>query len=452
MADTIFALSTLAGRSGVAVVRISGEGSLLALNKLCPQINVEPRVASLVHLADPSNGEPIDQAIILYFKAPNSFTGEDIVEIQFHGSIAVIDHLLETLGNMEFLRMAEPGEFSKRAFLNSKLDLTQAEALVDLIDAETRLQKNTALRQLNGQLGALYNEWRSRILNHLFKLEALIDFPEDDIPKNLVQSAFTDLVTLSKEIKNHLSDNNSGEILNRGLNVAIVGAPNAGKSSLLNLLAKSDVAIVSDIAGTTRDVLKVKINLNGFPLILYDTAGIRETHDSIEQEGVKRAMKTLEESDVQLIVLDIGDKESLSAVKSLISKEKPTFVLFNKRDKFNDFVLEDYNCLKDEFLDYCQLLEISAKTGYATDQLINALSALILSRYSISNEPLITHHRYRVNLTNCVKCLDLVDEASRLDISTEYIRLAASELGMITGKIEVEEILDLIFSSFCIGK
>ncbi len=452
MKKTIFALSTLAGRSGVAVVRISGDNALSTIHILCPNINLLPRTATLANLVDPYNKEPIDQAILLYFKAPNSFTGEDVIEIQFHGSIAVIDHLLEVLGKMELLRMAEAGEFSKRAFLNSKLDLTQAEALVDLIDAETRLQKSAALRQLSGQLGTLYNDWRSKILNHLYKLEALIDFPEDDIPQSLVKSVFSDLVTLSNTIKNHLSDNNTGEVLNRGLNVAIVGAPNAGKSSLLNVLAKSNVAIVSDIAGTTRDVIKVKINLNGFPLILYDTAGIRETTDEIEKEGVKRAVKTLDESDIQLLVLDIEDTNFFSDVKKLISLEKPTFILFNKKDKFEDFNSNKYKNIAEEFKEHCQILEISAKTGYAIDQLIESLSALIKNKYSISNEPLITHHRYRVNLTKCVECLELIDRNTSLDISTEYIRLAASELGMITGKIEVEEILDLIFSSFCIGK
>jgi tRNA modification GTPase len=452
MQKTIFALSTLAGKSGVAIIRISGNDALRAIAALCPNTEFKARIATFAELIDTSNAEPIDQAIIIYFKSPNSFTGEDVIEIQFHGSIAVIDHLLEVLGTMPFLRMAEPGEFSKRAFLNSKLDLTQAEGLADLIDSETRLQKSVALRQLGGQLGTLYNNWRTEIISHLSKLEALIDFPEDDIPASLIKSTHSDLVTLSNSIKNHLSDNHKGEIIQRGLNVAIVGAPNVGKSSLLNTIAKSEIAIVSDIAGTTRDVIRVKIDLSGYPITLYDTAGIRETADQIEAEGVKRAVQTISSADIQIVVLDGTDSSSSNDVLNHMAFDKPTFILVNKVDLIESTNSQQLHLLKSKFSNFCQSLEISVKTGYSIDAFLKALTNLIKESYSISNEPLITHHRYRVNLTKCVTCLDNFDLNDSLDISTEYIRQAAVELGRITGKIEVEEILDVIFSSFCIGK
>ncbi len=447
MTDTIFALSTLAGKSGIAVVRLSGPKCLDALKLLGAEIK-QPRHTTLVKLIDPFDHEIIDQALLLYFKSPHSFTGEDVIEIQFHGSLASIDHILETLGKIDFLRMAEPGEFAKRAFLNSKLDLTQAEGLADLIDSETRLQKKIALRQLDGDLGNLYSKWRTQLVSHLSKLEALIDFPDDDIPEDLVNSIKVELDSLAATIRQHLADNSKGEILRRGLNIAIVGEPNVGKSSLLNVLAKSEVAIVSDIAGTTRDVISVRVELAGYPVTLYDTAGIRDTQDIIEKEGVSRAVKTLEKSDIQLVVLDASNPSISNEIETLVSPEKPTFVVFNKIDLVGAIDKNKVSPLGFK----AQITELSTKTGESVSAFLDLLSSAIRVNYAVSSEPLLTHHRYRENLRKCLSNIENFDIMQPLDISAEYIRQAAVELGKITGKIDVEEILDEIFSSFCIGK
>ncbi len=447
MTDTIFALSTLAGKSGIAVVRLSGPKCLDALKLLGAKIK-QPRHATLIKLIDPFEHEVIDQALLIYFKSPHSFTGEDVIEIQFHGSLASIDHILETLGKIVFLRMAEPGEFAKRAFLNSKLDLTQAEGLADLIDSETRLQKKIALRQLDGDLGNLYSKWRTELVSHLSKLEALIDFPEDDIPEDLINSIKVELTNLAATIKHHLADNNKGEILRRGLNIAIFGEPNVGKSSLLNALAKSDVAIVSDIAGTTRDVISVRVELAGYPVTLYDTAGIRETHDIIEKEGVARAVKTIEKSDIQLVVLDASKPALSKEIKALVSPGKPTFLVYNKIDLVDSI---DEGVASPLGI-WAQTTVLSTKTVESVAAFLELLSSAIMANYAVSSEPLLTHHRYRESLRKCLSNIENFDIMQTLDISAEYIRQAAVELGKITGKIDVEEILDEIFSSFCIGK
>lgn len=447
MADTIFALSTLAGKSGIAVVRLSGPKCLDALKLLGADIK-QPRRATLKKLIDPFEQDVIDQALLIYFKSPHSFTGEDVIEIQFHGSLASIDHILETLGKIDFLRMAEPGEFAKRAFINSKLDLTQAEGLADLIDSETRLQKKIALRQLDGDLGNLYSKWRTELISHLSKLEALIDFPEDDIPEDLINSIKDELTILAATIKRHLADNNKGEILRRGLNIAIVGEPNVGKSSLLNALAKSDVAIVSDIAGTTRDVISVRVELAGYPVTLYDTAGIRETQDIIEKEGVVRAIKTLEKSDIQLVVLDASNPALSKEIKELVSPDKPTFLVYNKIDLISSAEKTTAKTLGIS----AQTIELSTKFDDSVAAFLELLSSVIKANYTVSSEPILTHHRYRENLRKCLLNIENFDIMQTLDISAEYIRQAAVELGKITGKIDVEEILDEIFSSFCIGK
>jgi len=451
MKDTIFALSTLAGKSGVAIVRISGGMALKAIEEISSISAPKPRLANYVELTDPKTSENIDQAIVIYFKGPNSFTGEDVVEIQFHGSIAVIDHLLEVLSNMPYLRLAEPGEFSKRAFFNEKLDLTQAEGLADLIDAETRLQKKVALRQLGGQLRNLYESWRASILDNLAKIEALIDFPEDDIPQTILSEINHSIESLGAEIDKHISANNTGEIINRGMNIAIVGAPNVGKSSLLNSLAKNDIAIVSDIAGTTRDVISVKIDVMGYPVIVSDTAGIRETDDAIEIEGVKRSMQTLAKSDIQIIMLDASSDFIADLKNNLqhhISLEKPIFVLLNKADLNSKSNTDSIS----EILPNSTVIELSVKTGYAMQDFLDELTKFIRDNYSISNEPLITHHRYRLNLRCCLESIGNYKDAATIEISAEYIRQAALEIGKITGLVDVEEILDKIFSSFCIGK
>lgn len=441
--STIYALSTLMGKSGVAVIRISGSDAL----KVLPAVSVAKMPAAneciFAEIFDPSTKEQIDQCMIAYFKAPKSFTGEDVVEIFTHGSIAVIEHLLEVLGNLSFLRMAEAGEFARRAFFNSKMDLTMAEGLADLIDAETRIQKKVALAQLNGALESKYDSWRADIISILARLEALIDFPEEDIPASVVDEINRLISNLKKEIELHLK-NKSGEVIRRGIKIAIIGQPNAGKSTLLNILANSDVAIVSEISGTTRDVINVKIDLDGYPIQLFDTAGIRQTEDVIEKEGISRAIKVAMDADLVLLVVD-GTDASFKIAEFLKDQNyQNLYVLVNKQD---DLVPN-----LDEEIGAFQPMYIAAKSGKGIDILLEKIRSFIQENYSISADPVITRVRYRSLLNKCLEYLNHFNIENPLEISSEIIRQAAQELGHITGKVEVEDVLDKIFSSFCIGK
>lgn len=437
--STIYALSTLMGKSGVAIVRVSGKDSLKALSLLGISKNLKPNECRYAEIFDPTTSEQIDQCMVTYFKEPKSFTGEDVIEFSLHGSIAVIEHLLDALSKMSFLRMAEPGEFAKRAFLNSKLDLTEAEGLADLIDAETRIQKKVALNQLNGSLSSVYDKWREDIITMLAKLEALIDFPEEDIPTELMNELDLSIKKMIKEINFHLQDH-KGEVIKRGLKVAIIGQPNVGKSTLLNALAKNDVAIVSDISGTTRDVINVKIDLDGYPVQLFDTAGIRQTEDIIEQEGVRRAIKLANDADLVLFLIDATDRtfDHIKFLEDYTFKKDP-LIIANKSDLSSNRNISNATY-------------ISAKSGENLDIILALLKKYVIENYSISEEPLITRVRYRNLLIRANELLSQFDKNLHLDISAELVRQAASELGYITGKVDVEDVLDKIFSSFCIGK
>jgi tRNA modification GTPase len=437
--DTIFALSTVVGKSGVAVVRISGERALKVLDDLGVKLKILPNEFKLAKLYNPVSSEILDQAIILYFQAPHSFTGEDIVELHLHGSVAVVKDVIAALNSLNYLKLAEPGEFSKRAFFNGKMDLTQAEGLVQLIEAETTVQRQVAFRQFSGELETLYDNWRNSLISLLAKVEALIDFPEDDIPQSIVSEVEAGVHNLKTEIENHLATAASGEVIARGIKVAIIGAPNVGKSSLLNLLAKRDVAIVADIAGTTRDVIEVKIDLKGFPVILHDTAGLRETTDTIELEGVRRAQKASEESDINIYIIDASTRDREQLLPQVF--DKPHLILLNK----TDLLTSPYPSPENYF-------RVSVKKGLGIDNFLQALLQLVEETYTPAADPIITQERYRKLLNECLHYINNFKIASQLEVSAEYLRLAASCIGAITGKIEVDEILDEIFSSFCIGK
>ena len=435
---TIFALATPPGKSGVAIIRVSGPDAFSCLNSLTNASSIKPRNAVLRDLINPTTNQLIDKAVILTFPGPNSFTGEDVLELHIHGSRAVINLLIKILADFTNFRLANPGEFSKRAFLNGKMDLTAAEGLADLIEAETLVQQQQAMRQMQGGLANLYDDWKHRLIHILALIEAYLDFPEDDIPEYVIEEVNNEVALLSKNITTHLNDNHRGEILRRGIYVAILGAPNVGKSSLLNYLAKRDVAIVSSIAGTTRDVIEVNLDLGGYPVTIADTAGIRESQDLIEKEGINRALRRAEDADIKIVIIAEGDQSSFSPeILSLIDGD--SIVLINKIDKGSNIKMPN-------------AIEISVKQNIGLDLMLEKLSAIIAEKFSPSSDPLITRERHRHYLNNCLESLNCFSLDNPLELACEDLRLAARALGQIVGVIDVEMILDEIFIKFCIGK
>lgn len=439
-ADTIFALSTARGRGAIAVVRVSGPRAREALAALAPRCAPQPRVAKLAKLSDPATGEGIDDALALWFPAPKSETGEDVVELQVHGGRAVIAGVLEALAGVTGLRPAEPGEFTKRAFLNGKIDLTAAEGLLDLIEAETAAQLRQALRQMEGGLATLYENWRARLVRALAHLEAEIDFADEDLPRSIGNTALAELAQLRREIVEHLDDRRRGEVLREGLSVAILGAPNVGKSSLLNALTRRETAIVSSIAGTTRDIVEARLDLGGYPILLADTAGLREVAeggDPIEREGVRRALARAEQADLRLLVFPAGYNVD-APVAALAGPD--AILIANKLDLAPDALLPQ------------GALGVSAATGFGLDILRQRLYAEADARMNAEGSPAITRARHRAALTECVADLARADAAPSADLRAEDVRLAARALGRITGRVGVEDLLDVIFREFCIGK
>ncbi len=438
LAGTIFALATPPGKGGVAVLRLSGDRAGDALQALSGTALPAPRRASLRTLNDPASGEVIDRALALWFPAPASFTGEDVVELHVHGGRAVSAALAEALSRLPGLRPAEPGEFSRRAFENGKLDLTEAEAIADLVAAETAAQRRQALRQLDGALGALYEDWRGRLLRALAHLEADIDFPDEDLPQDTAQAVRPALAALAGEIAAHLDDAGRGERLREGAQIAIVGPPNAGKSSLLNLLAKRDVAIVSAQAGTTRDVIEVHLDLGGWPVTLADTAGMRETGDEIEREGVRRAEQRARGADLRLVVLDAAAGETPAMLQALIAPGD--IVVLNKIDLAPQTVRPD------------GVLAISVRTGAGIEALLARLQQRVAALLDGGGVPL-TRQRHRLALEECLAALRRAQDGQELpELAAEDVRLAARALGRITGRVDVEDMLDIVFREFCIGK
>src|SRR5579862_3143466 len=369
MTDTIFALATPPGRAAIAVVRISGPGTRAALDDVAGGAP-KPRHAAHRRLRDPKNGEVIDDAIVLFFPAPQSFTGEDMAELQLHSGRAILAAIFATLSTRGGFRLAEPGEFTRRAFVNEKLDLTEAEAIADLVDAETSAQRRQALRQLQGEFGRLCEDWRARLIRAQAQLEAAIDFPDEDLPPELWAKARAELEALRGEIAAHLNDNHRGERLRDGVVVAILGPPNAGKSSLMNALAKRDVAITSSIAGTTRDVIEVALDLGGYPVILADTAGLRDSADAIEEEGIRRARARAASADLRLIVLDASQPSEAAAVRSQI--DQTALIVANKMD----LTLREGASWADQ-LGQAPASRLSLATGEGLAALIERLSAAV---------------------------------------------------------------------------
>lgn len=444
MADTIYALATAPGRAGVAMVRMSGPGAAAALRDLTGGVPA-PRHARHARFRDPQTGEPLDNGIALYFAAPASMTGEDVVELQLHGSRAVLAGVFAALAHRPGFRLAEPGEFTKRAFLNGKLDLTAAEAIADLVEAETAAQRRQAMRQLEGEFGRRCDDWRRRLIAAQARLEAEIDFPEEGLPAVQWAATRRELATLRAEIAGELADDRRGERLREGVSVAILGPPNAGKSSLMNALARRDVAITSHIAGTTRDVIEVALDLDGYPVVLADTAGLRAGAGSIEEEGIRRARARAASADLKLVVLDATKPEEAAALRDLIDAR--TIVVANKIDLARESAAAWADSLGAE-----RALCCSATNGQGIAVLIARLGRAVEESLSAGTAPLVTRARHREALTNCVAALDRFATAELPELAAEDLRAAARALGRITGRVDVEDMLDALFREFCIGK
>lgn len=445
MRRTIFAPATPPGRGGVAVIRISGPAAAGALRALAGDRLPSPRVATLTALREPGGGAPIDRGLVLWFPGPGSFTGEDVVELHVHGGRTVTGNLLEVLAELPDLRPAEPGEFTRRAFENDKLDLTEAEAIADLVDAETRAQQRQALRQLSGSLGRLYGGWASRLTNALAHLEADLDFPDEDLPDGVAAAVAPELRAVRDAITVHLDDGRRGERLRDGLEIAILGPPNAGKSSLLNALATRDVAIVSDLAGTTRDVIEVHLDLNGYPVTLADTAGLRVASDAVEVEGVRRARQRAEQADLRLILFDAcGWPSPGPEVEAFLDEPESVLLVGNKIDLCP---IPDKARVRE-----IPVLPVSVATGSGIPELLERLGTFVAAQLAPRESPSLTRARHRAALEQCAEALDRAMSAPLPELAAEDARLALRALGRITGRVDVEALLDVIFRDFCIGK
>ena len=436
MTDTVFALASAAGRGGVAVIRLSGPAAFFALGRLSRRPLPVMRSAVCRALFD-ADCQKLDDSLILCFAGPASFTGEDVVEFHVHGGRAVIDGVLGALNALPGLRMAEPGEFTRRAFENNKLDLTAAEAIHDLVVAETTAQRAQALDQMGGALARLYDGWRGRLLKILAHTEADIDFPDEDLPPGLSTALIPAIEAIRAEITYHLADHRRGEMLRDGVRIVILGAPNAGKSSLLNALARRDVAIVSNIAGTTRDIIEVRLDLGGYPVIIADTAGLRDTDEMIEAEGIRRARTLADQADLQIILIDAANP----IMPTGLTHGDQTILLFNNID------------LAAPPLEYGAALTISTKTEQGFDALLETLHRRITDIFHASTGPAPTRARHRAALDDCLNHLNRAcTPGLDIELVAEDFRLATRALARITGRVDVEDLLDVIFRDFCIGK
>ena len=440
----IFALSSGRGPSGIAIVRISGSETLKICQNLTKSKDIKSNEVNFCKFYNPNNGNVIDpEALLLWFPGPNSYTGEDLAELQIHGSNAVINALLRVLSEQKNCRLAEPGEFTKIAFQNDKIDLLKAESIGDLIHSETELQRQQAVKLVQGNASNYYNDLREKIIKSLAFIEAKIDFAEEDLPEKVLKDAHKSIKEIHSEITKIIEDNKVGEKIRDGFRVSITGEVNAGKSSLLNLLSKREAAIVSDEAGTTRDVIETYLNLDGYPVILADTAGIREAKNEVEKKGISLALGKSKEADLNIIVIDNSSKKINKEIQNMINID--TIIFLNKSDvsdkpnhKFNvDTVLA------------------SVKNNKNIDKLIDLIKAKLSKKFTSNNSALITRERHRVKLNNCLKEIDKFlkkDQNKDLELAAEDLRMATRHLGSIVGKVDVEEILGSIFKDFCIGK
>jgi len=438
--DTIFALSSGAVKAGVSVFRLSGPDAFAITKKIAGHRRLTPRMTALRTLKA-LDRTSIDEGLVVTFPAPNSFTGEDCVEFHTHGSLAVIEAMSGAFLSAG-ARHAGPGEFTRRAFENGKLDLTEAEGLADLIDSETEGQRQQAFRQMQGGLKEVYQSWRAGLIDALAAIEGDIDFPdEQDVPDNLSHAAYEPITKVIEHMEKTLADSQRGESVRRGIRIAIIGPPNAGKSSILNLLAGRDAAIVSDQAGTTRDIIDVQMNIEGFPVIFSDTAGIRETEDSIEAEGVRRALASSEDADIRIGVAsaDTGGFDDLSS-----NLDAGDFLLLNKSDQKG---------LKVEKQNF-EVLTISAKTGDGFGAFFLKLADAIKTRFALTENAGLTRARHKDCTQRAIESLRRAQSSLRLapELAGDDVRSALHAIKELAGEADIEAVLGAIFSRFCIGK
>ena len=439
----IYALSSGRGPSGIAIIRLSGKDTLKICQIITKENTIKNKEVNLFKFYDPSTNNLIDEGLLLFFQSPNSYTGDDLAEFHIHGSNAVISLFLDVLSKQANCRMAEPGEFTKIAFQNNKIDLLEAESIGDLIHSETELQRQQALRFIQGNASNYYNSLRDKLIKSLAYIEAKIDFAEDDIPDTVLKDVHTAIEEIYKEIKKTLEDQRVGEKIREGFKVSIIGEVNAGKSSLLNLLSKRNAAIVSEEKGTTRDIIEVYLNLDGYPVILADTAGIRESENNIEKKGIELAINRSKESDLNLIIIDNSSMQVDKKILDLINQD--SIVVLNKSDLSSDNSGEYKN----------NGILISVKNNKNIDKLIDLIKDKLSKKIIDTKNILVSRERHRNKLNLCLLELEKFLEkkqSKEIELAAEDLRMATRHLGAIIGKVDVEEILGSIFKDFCIGK
>lgn len=444
--STIFAPITSINQNGVCVIRISGDNTKKCLESLGIDIaNIKDRVAKLCNIT--INKELIDKSLITFFNSPHSYTGEDVAEISIHASKYIYNEIALHISKISNVRLAQAGEFSKRAFINNKIDLLTAESVIDLIASETKIQHRQALRQYNGKISNIYNSIRNNILKSLSLIEALIDFPDDDIPNEIIDEVNNIVKDLIVKISSMIDDKMIGQKIKSGFEVVIIGKPNVGKSTLINYLTGNEIAITSNISGTTRDIISSYIDIDGLPIIISDTAGITETDNIIEIQGIKKAIDKANKCDLKIIVIN-PEQEINSKIINLINKN--SLIIINKIDQSNS---NNINKCKDILKKYCNnIIAISLKENLNICEIKPLIAKILNKEYSNINESIITSQRHRLGLNNSLIHLRNFSLDKTIEIAAEDLRLAAQELSIVTGDINIDNILDEIFSGFCIGK
>ena len=442
---TIYALSSGSGISGISVIRVSGKETKNIISELTNGPFPKPREATLKKINKINTNELIDEGIIIWFPGPQSYTGEDMAEFHVHGSRSVVEAIHQSISKMKNCRLADPGEFTKIAFQNGKINLLKAESIADLISSETEIQRQQAIKIMSGKHSETYNSWRETLLKILSNIEAKIDFPDENLPKDILKNIKESSEKVKNEIKKVLDDQKVGERIREGFKIAIVGPSNAGKSSLLNYLSRREVAIVSEIAGTTRDVIETHLNIDGLPVIVSDTAGIRESKDEIEKKGICLALKKAENADLNIVVIEPKSANFTGFLKDLVSNK--SILVINKSDLGVDDMVVEFKKFNPIY--------ISLKKEKNLDELIKIIKNKLKNQFINAENILITRERHRQHLEQCVFQLEKFQKKNELqdfDIAAEDLRLATRHLGIIVGKVDVEEILGSIFNDFCIGK